>query len=177
VTSNVLTQALDAARKRMDQLRAGYEEYLELEAYVQQMENFRPTAATGSASKTPQAASTRRPTNSRQRPGTGQRPGTTKTPSRATANAAQQEAQGATVAKIKEIVAAHPEGISIGDIISEGQLSTSYTYDVVKRLVERGEFEKKNRKIFTHARGRSQRTTATTRNGDGAAAQEQAASR
>jgi hypothetical protein len=168
VTSELLTEFQANIAKRIEDLRPSYLEYMELSAYMERMAGFEApvsaeavtqAAPPAPAVKTAPAAATK-PAAPRQRPGsTAKKPAAKKPAAKAPAVNANE---GQTVAKIKEIVSSHPEGISVGDIIKEGQLSTSYTYDVVKRLVAGKELDKKNKKIFLHETSRSTRRPAAT---------------
>lgn len=154
--SNVITEVKATVEKRMEELRPAYLEYLELEAYVELTGNFQPPTPEAPQAETPApapAATPAKPAATRPRPGSGKKPAAKKQAAKKPAAAKAKPAapnDGETVAKVKEIVAAHPDGIKIGDIIKEGNLSQSYTYDVVKRLTESRELVKRNRKIYIH---------------------------
>lgn len=151
MTSTLLTEVEAKVTERMQELLPAYLEYLELEAYAQQMNGFQspvasvpataPVAAPAAKPAAKKAAAKAKPASPRTRPGAKKKPAAKKA-------AALTASDGATVARIKEIVASHPEGIAVGAIIKEGELSTSYTYDVVKRLIESKELAKRNRKIY-----------------------------
>lgn len=167
MSSTIFTTTMEQAKARLAELRPAHEEYLKLTEFVEKFASFFEDAAPAPA---PAPSPARAPKASA--PATRKRPSSGKAATKAAPTPAAVEEtdgrHGATVAKIKEIVAAHPEGISVGNIISEGQLSTSYTYDVVKRLVDRGEFEKRNRKIYSNGESfRTGRKVTVTHNGDG----------
>lgn len=163
VPSNTLTEVKAVVVKRLEELRPAYLEYLELEAYVELTGNF-PTATPEAEAEVPQPQATpapapapAKPAATRQRPGSAKKPAAKSKPAaskkpaaKAKPAAAVPTSDGQTEAKVKEIVASHPDGIKVGDIIKEGNLSQSYTYDVVKRLTESKELVKRNRKIYIH---------------------------
>lgn len=171
MTSPLLTEVADKVTKRMDELRPAYLEYLELSAYAEQMSGFEPPeipegrivlAPASTVPEAPAAAPAKPKPAAAKLPATRQRPGSAKKPAaKKPAAKAAAPNEGETVAKIKEIVAAHPDGIKIGEIIKEGNLSQSYTYDVVKRMTEAKELEKRNRKIYLHRNARTE-TPATS---------------
>lgn len=170
--SNVITEVKATVVKRMEELRPAYLEYLELEAYAELTGNFTPPtieapeapvvapAEVAPVTAPAPAATPAKPAATRSRPGSkkpaAKKPAASKKPAAPKAKPAPAPAaaaapnDGETVAKVKEIVASHPDGIKIGDIIKEGNLSQSYTYDVVKRLTESKELVKRNRKIYIH---------------------------
>lgn len=186
MTSNLLTEVQATVTARMQELRPAYLEYLELEAYAELTGKFEsPVQTTEEAQAaldaapsivTPvEAPAPAKPTATKKPAAPRQRPGSKKPAAKAAAKAKPKAAakpaasDGETVAKVLEIVAAHNDtGIKVGEIIAEGDLSQSYTYDVVKRLTEAKQLVKRNRKIYLHQNAAT--TAARSREAQAAAA-------
>lgn len=139
---SVIDQAVKPIEKRLKELRPLHEEYLKLETFSQQMKGLFDSAP----AKLKKAA-----------------------PGKVTHTSTQQSngrmGHGETMKQVREIVARHPEGISVGEIIKEGKLSASYTYAVVKRLVERGEFQRHSKLIYPRrVQAKRKRPTVTVGN-------------
>lgn len=157
LASPAIKEALKQIQTRLDELRPAHEEYVALAEFAEKFHGFihEPgrTAATVPKTVKPSTAKTAK--------------APPKTAAKTSSPSDGRSGHGETLQRIREIVESHPEGISVGDIIQEGQLSTSYTYDVVKRLVERGEFHKANRRIYPQSgfkRTRSRPTVTLNEN-------------